>query len=174
MLIVNSRETTSLSSIQCQRCGQSNDAKSIFCRNCGDRLAALMPEQYNAASPRPYTWKTDEFQTQSEARPFAQNIPPPTPTVISPAQQHQYQHQPAYPLVNTGLRLDYRGPQDLTGHYRCPYCATTYLPIMERRVSTAGWITLALLLVFTFIFFWIGLLIKEDVAICPVCKRRVS
>jgi hypothetical protein len=24
------------------------------------------------------------------------------------------------------------------------------------------------------VFFWIGLLMKEDVPICPVCKRRVG
>lgn len=170
LLKVNSRETTSLSSIQCQKCGQSNDAKSIFCRNCGDRLAALRPEQYNTNSPRPYAWKTDEYQTQSEARQYAPHFPPPVPSVVSPVQTHQ---QAAYPMVTTGLRLDYRGPQDLSGHYRCPYCATSYLPIIERRISTAGWITFAILLVFTFIFCWIGLLIKEDVAMCPVCRRQV-
>ena len=49
-----------------------------------------------------------------------------------------------------------------------------FLPVTERRVSTAGWIVFSALLVFTVIFFWIGLLMKENVAVCPVCKFRLS
>jgi hypothetical protein len=45
---------------------------------------------------------------------------------------------------------------------------------MEKRVSTAGWIVFSVLLVFTLIFFWIGLLMKENVAVCPVCRARPS
>jgi hypothetical protein len=45
---------------------------------------------------------------------------------------------------------------------------------MDRRVSTAGWVVFSVLLVFTLIFFWVGLLMKEDVAVCPVCKYRLS
>ena len=68
----------------------------------------------------------------------------------------------------------YRGPQDLTGYYRCPNCGTSVLPIIERKVSSAGWITFSLLLVFTIVFFWIGLLMKEDVSVCPVCRTRLN
>jgi hypothetical protein len=49
-----------------------------------------------------------------------------------------------------------------------------FLPRMERRISTAGWITFAVLLVFFFPLFWIGLLIKEDVRICPACNTKIS
>jgi hypothetical protein len=48
------------------------------------------------------------------------------------------------------------------------------MPIIERRVSTAGWIVFSVLLVFTLIFFWIGLCMREDVAVCPVCRSRLN
>lgn len=143
--------------IQCQNCGKSNAPESHFCRFCGFRFTLKQPENYDFRPPRPYAWKTDEFQTQSEAR-----LPKTTTAHIGIPQQ------------TYGLMTTYHGPQDLSGNYRCPHCRTNYLPILERRISTAGWITFALLLVFTFIFFWIGLLMKEDVPICPVCKRRVN
>jgi len=81
---------------------------------------------------------------------------------------------PVQPQVYAPLQVNYRGPQDMTGRYRCPNCGTNYLPVMDRRISTAGWITFSLLLVFTIVFFWIGLLMKEDVPVCPICRSRVS
>ena len=121
------------------------------------------PENYEYRPPRPHAWKTDEFQTQGEAR--AAHT---AGHVMVPSQQML-----THPIYSPS-HLAYNGPQDFTGRYRCPSCGTNYLPIIQRRVSTAGWITFALLLVFTLVFFWIGLLIKEDVSICPVCKRQVS
>jgi hypothetical protein len=112
--------------------------------------------------PRPYAWKTDEYQTQAEARATADHV-------MTPQPQHPMAQQFYAPAM-----VAYNGPQDMTGRYRCPSCGTNFLPIVERRISSAGWITFALLLVFTFIFFWVGLLMKEDVAICPICKRRVN
>ena len=48
------------------------------------------------------------------------------------------------------------------------------MPRMERKISTGGWITFAVLLVTIFPLFWIGLLIKEDVHTCPACNMRVG
>ena len=149
--------------LQCQNCGKSNTPESQFCRFCGRRFAQRQPQNYDYRPPRPYAWKTDEYQTQAEAR--AANT---ASHVVTPNQQMLA--NPAY----RAAQLAYHGPQDFSGNYRCPYCGTNYLPVMERRISPAGWITFSLLLVFTLIFFWIGLLIKEDVPICPVCKRRVG
>jgi DNA-directed RNA polymerase subunit RPC12/RpoP len=126
-----------------------------------------MPDPYfqpadPMANRRPYSWQTDEFQTRSDrrgARPTVEHLPG--------ANQHaQFPQPPQGLIVNT--------PRDLTGNYRCPNCGTHYLPVIERRVSTAGWITFSLLLVFTIVFFWIGLLMKEDVSVCPVCKYRLN
>nr|AUN37236.1 hypothetical protein [uncultured bacterium] len=51
---------------------------------------------------------------------------------------------------------------------------TQTMPRIERRISTAGWITFAVLLVFFFPLFWIGLLIKEDVPVCSNCLSKVG
>ncbi len=148
--------------IQCQNCGKSNAPESQFCRYCGSRFATRQPENYDFKPPRPYAWKTDEFQTQSEARAARTSDHIVTPGPMVPQN------------VYTASQLAYRGPQDFSGNYRCPSCGTNFLPIIERRISTAGWITFALLLVFTLIFFWVGLLMKEDVPICPICRRQVG
>jgi len=77
-------------------------------------------------------------------------------------------------MAGNAQPLAYNAPLHLGANYRCPNFGTTTLPIIERRISTAGWITFALLLVFTFIFFWIGLLMKQDVSVCPVCRATLS
>ena len=151
--------------IQCAHCGQSNSDESQYCRFCGQRMPVSRPENYDFSPPRPYSWKTDEYQTRSEAR--APQAPPKL--------EQRQQPAPFYPGPAGQLdRVGYHGPQDMTGNYRCPFCGTHYLPQIERRISTAGWVTFGLLLVFTIVFFWIGLLLKEEVAICPVCRRQVS
>lgn len=123
-----------------------------------------MPDPYfqpadPMANRRPYSWQTDEFQAKPKAVRGAR------PTV---------EHFPGSNLHSQQGRLAVQTPLDLTGNYRCPNCGTHYLPVIERRVSQAGWITFALLLVFTVIFFWIGLLMREEVSVCPVCRFRLN
>lgn len=149
-----------VASNQCTNCGQANSVESKFCRFCGYK----MPDPYfQPADPmtarRPYSWQTDEFQTKSSTR--------------------QRSTVETFPGINQNVgagpvALAQNTPRDITGNYRCPRCGTHYLPVIERRVSTAGWITFALLLVFTFIFFWVGLLMKEDVSVCPVCRFKLN
>lgn len=144
--------------IKCQNCGHTNPVDCNFCRFCGTKIVApqMQPApQYDYSPPRPYAWKTDEFQTQAEPR----NSNAPAPLSL----QQGYSSPPAA----------YRFAA-MDGSYRCPRCGTSYLPVLERRVSTAGWIVFSVLLVFTLVFFWIGLLMKEEVPICPVCHARLS
>lgn len=143
--------------VKCPNCGHDNTEDVNFCRFCGTKIfvpQAQRSPQYNYAPPRPYAWKTDEFQTQAEPRPNGAPASVPVP--------QNYTSPPAYRFAA------------MDGSYRCPRCGTSYLPVMERRVSTAGWVVFSVLLVFTLVFFWIGLLIKEDVPICPVCHARLS
>ena len=143
--------------IQCQNCGNTNTGESNFCRFCGTRFVQQQPQRppgYDYAPPRPYSWQTDEFQTKNEARRKAQTMANQPQTVQYPADQAYSAAQP------------YQQP------YHCPNCMSTYLPRMEKRISTAGWIVFAVLLVFFFPLFWIGLLIKEDVLVCQVCNAR--
>ena len=163
--------------IKCQKCGNSNDSASHFCRFCGDKFFVAQPQQqdpYDHPAPRPYAWKTDEFQTQNEARrtypmdaqhqqtrPLGQHNASAISVPLSYQQSPNHQMMPV-----SGYAVD--------ANYHCPRCGSSYLPVIERRISTAGWIVFSALLVFTIIFFWIGLLLKEDAAICPVCRSRVN
>ncbi len=152
--------------IQCDKCGRDNADQTQFCRFCGTRLPAVQAyaQQRSSSSestyapPRPYAWKTDEYQTQTEARE--------RPDAVSPFGD---QGQTGYGQPLAHAPYSYMG-----ANYRCPKCGTTTLPITERRISTAGWITFACLLVFTVIFFWIGLLMKQDVSVCPVCRATLG
>ncbi|HMQ03483.1 MAG TPA: LITAF-like zinc ribbon domain-containing protein [Pyrinomonadaceae bacterium] len=152
--------------IKCDTCGRENADQTQFCRFCGARLpvAQAFAQQrptFNDptyAPPRPYAWKTDEYQTQTDARARPDNVH----SFAGHAQQDYAQPLAHAPFAYMGA------------NYRCPNCGTTTLPITERRISTAGWITFALLLVFTVIFFWIGLLMKQNVSVCPVCRATLG
>ncbi|HEY0427764.1 MAG TPA: hypothetical protein VGC76_08265, partial [Pyrinomonadaceae bacterium] len=115
----------------------------------------------------PYVWKTDEFQiSESKAR---------------KTQQINFQKQPnqAQPLNNpfqpppAPQPLVHQQPQNLAD-YRCPRCSSQLFPRFERKISQTGWIVFAVLLVAFFPLFWVGLLIKEDVRVCPVCGLSIS
>ncbi len=140
--------------IQCQNCGQGNAPESQFCRFCGTKFLIRQPMQhqqsYEYQAPRPYSWKTDEFQTQAEAR-----------------------KAPGDPKFG-GQPLSVRDHHFMEGNYRCPNCMSQFLPRIERRISTTGWIVFAVLLVAVFPLFWVGLLIKEDVQVCPSSAVRLN
>lgn len=68
----------------------------------------------------------------------------------------------------------YSPPGAVAGGYRCPNCGSTYPPIAEKRISTEGWIVFAALLVFCLPLFWIGLLMKEELRLCPMCRARLA
>lgn len=104
-------------------------------------------------------WKTDEYHTQAEARRPSSGTAKPTRPDI--------EIRGAPPAPHTVAQM-------FSGTYRCPNCMGQYLPRIERRISTAGWIVFAVLLVIFFPLFWIGLLIKEDVRVCPSCSVRIK
>src|SRR5204862_7655395 len=54
--------------VLCQNCGKGNSPESQFCRFCGARIVVRQAVQQEYHQARPYAWKTDEFQTQNEAR----------------------------------------------------------------------------------------------------------
>ncbi len=56
----------------------------------------------------------------------------------------------------------------------CPYCGSTDVPITKSKISAAGWVVFAVLLVFCFPLFWIGLFIKEDFKECADCGTKVG
>lgn len=153
--------------IHCTNCGQTNTDTSRFCRFCGSsfsQAASAEPENYEYSPPRPYSWKTDEFQVPENKKPRSQTInrvqPLPDPYATSQTARPQ-------PLV-------YQPAQNVAYGYRCPRCASQMPPKIVKRISTGGWITFAVLMVMFFPLFWIGLLIKEDVRICSVCNLKIN
>lgn len=150
---------------QCQNCGQANTAESQFCRFCGTKF--LQQQRQNAfeyQQPQPYSWKTDEFQTKSTSRKTLSVDESPSQNEVHFPAPQQYRSEP---LMNQGVRF-------VDPNYRCQHCMSQFLPKTERRISTAGWIVFAVLLVAFFPLFWVGLLIKEDVDVCPSCSTRVG
>jgi hypothetical protein len=160
--------------IQCTNCGQVNSQTSNFCRFCGTKFAPYQPvvrtesnTDFENSPPRSHVWKTDEFQVSDNKirapkqihqvqplnNPFVPAIQPPPP--------------PMPPLVHQ------RQPQTMDYGFRCPRCSSQFYPKRVRKVSTAGWVVFAVLMVTFFPLFWIGLLIKEDVRMCAVCNARI-
>jgi len=154
----------------CQNCGKLNATASNFCRFCGTKVGYPAQVQENpydySPPPRPYGWKTDEFQTHTEARRTAAT------DYMAATGSNQY--APVQNAYQGSATLAYHQNDQLGQPYRCPRCMSQFLPRLERRISTAGWITFSVLLVFFFPLFWIGLLIKEDVNVCPSCNTKIG
>ncbi|MGI8668797.1 MAG: LITAF-like zinc ribbon domain-containing protein [Aridibacter sp.] len=159
--------------IQCQHCGQVNSVGSNFCRFCGLKFTQLQPQipledrvSYEDSPPRPYSWKTDEFELkqQKQTKPInrVQSLirQPPQPT------QNDLQRFNQHPVPYKQNLMPYG--------YSCPRCSSQSFPRIEKKISTAGWIVFAVLLMTIFPLFWIGFLIKEEVKVCPVCNFRVN
>ncbi len=145
----------------CQNCGKLNSGDTNFCRFCGTKFVFQQPvadTPFGYPAPRPYAWKTDEFQTQNEPRGTSQAQRKQTDNNLSTYAPAPLAYQAA------GVAVP----------FRCPNCMSQFQPRLERRISTGGWITFAVLLVFFFPLFWIGLLIKEDVKVCQSCNSKVS
>jgi RNA polymerase subunit RPABC4/transcription elongation factor Spt4 len=175
--------------VHCQNCGNINNYGSNFCRFCGAKIIVPpptahsappppqyfqpqsqphQPQSYENNPPRPYSWKTDEFQptTNAKARKTQQEI-----RGVQPLDNFLQPPPPAQPPATVYQQPFQTG---MAYGYRCPRCGSQNLPIITRKISTAGWIVFAVLLIFTFFFFWIGLLMKEDVRVCPACGLRVG
>jgi RNA polymerase subunit RPABC4/transcription elongation factor Spt4 len=162
--------------MHCQNCGQFNTQASNFCRFCGTKFTAMQnfnnnnnynplpnpaPANYENAPPRPYSWKTDEYQiTDAKA---AKNK---TINRVQPLANFQQQPPP-----NAGLQTFQQSPA-LNQNFHCPRCNSNQYPRVTRQISTAGWIVFAVLLITFFPLFWIGFFIKEETRICPVCNFK--
>lgn len=142
----------------CPNCGQSNASESRFCRFCGNRIE---PQAAPRQPVRPYAWKTEEFDVGEPKRAGSdttEHIRGQTVADYSAPPALGYQAGPVYP----------------SAAYRCPRCGTSALPVVERRISAAGWVVFTILLVLTLVFCWVGLLIREDVRVCPVCGLNLG
>lgn len=153
--------------IQCHSCGQANSPESNFCRFCGSAFPRRSNGgDYDFSPPRPYVWKTDEFQISKSRARNTQAFQQVQPLAYQPPAAA---HQPAPMPVSTG-----RQPHPAVHGYHCPRCQSQLAPRIEKRISTAGWIVFAVLLITLFPLFWIGFFLKEEIRVCPVCNLRLN
>ncbi len=166
--------------------------ESNFCRFCGTKFGYSQVKaqtDFDLQTPQPYSWKTDEFQTaKPESRgngarptehinrppnaPPTQFVPPPTQFAAPP--QFNQPNQYLAPPTQYAPPANYRHNQYSLTSFRCPRCGSQLMPRYERKVSQAGWIVFAVLLVTTGIFFWIGLCMRENVCFCSQCNFRMN
>jgi hypothetical protein len=132
--------------INCQNCGQPNPDIARVCRYCGHGLR-----------PDPAAQKQTDYA--APPRPGGGYVP-----------THDWASSAPLPPQ------PYAQPQPLVSaeNFRCPYCRTTQPPVIAQRISTAGWIVFAALLVFCLPLFFIGLLIKEEYRMCSWCRAPLS
>jgi hypothetical protein len=90
--------------------------------------------------------------------------------------------EPTHPSLY-GARIDHERKlqqmrtadfQPTTVVIRCPVCQTYALVAIKRKVSTGGWVVFVILLVFTIILCWVGLLIQEEYRVCSNCGVRLG
>jgi RNA polymerase subunit RPABC4/transcription elongation factor Spt4 len=160
--------------MNCQNCGQINTQVSNFCRFCGTKFTQSQvyakPQQftpvnnfsnhnYEYAPPRPYSWKTDEFQI-SDSKPANKKF------------DHFQTFADFQPAQNAALQPYQQNQAITTSGYHCPRCSSQLFPRSVRQISTGGWMVFAIFLVAFFPLFWVGLLIKEETRVCPVCNHK--
>jgi DNA-directed RNA polymerase subunit M/transcription elongation factor TFIIS len=121
--------------------------EALDCPNCDLRIripAALPP----AASPPP---------PPAQPQPAPTTSAPPTRVVIMPV------------LIPVERNEDDEERPRRRRRPRCRFCGSRARPYWQRKISTGGWITFALLLVLFWPLCFIGLLIKEDYLACYDC-----
>jgi DNA-directed RNA polymerase subunit M/transcription elongation factor TFIIS len=58
--------------------------------------------------------------------------------------------------------------------FRCPFCQSNLAPKVKRKISTAGWMTFAWLLILCFPLCIIGLFIKDEYHVCRGCGIKLD
>ncbi|HEX8920926.1 MAG TPA: LITAF-like zinc ribbon domain-containing protein [Pyrinomonadaceae bacterium] len=126
----------------------------VTCRNCGqlnDDSVRICRYCGTNLSPQPQATKQ---QVYTPPPPYAWAESGPLPAT------QQQQQQYAAPPASAG--------------YRCPRCGAAYLPLVEKRISSEGWLIFVLMLFVCFPLFWIGLLMKQEYRVCPVCHANLG
>jgi hypothetical protein len=137
-----------MSSIRCPQCNLVNSVVDSYCKRCSYPLsssaqAAAMEQQTQLPNPSPPQWQ--QPYPNPNQQPYPNPMQPPMQQM--PMQQMPPMQQPAF---------------------RCMNCGGSSL-IVDRKVSTAGWVVFATMILFCFPLFWIGLLMKEDYRRCGTC-----
>jgi hypothetical protein len=130
--------------IRCDTCRTLNEDNARSCIQCGTSLWLSGRAPSGDISRMP--------AAQEERRPaYTPPVNPYAPPAVQPAP-----HRPQ------------------AAGYRCPYCQSPAPPFAMQKISDAGWIVFAVMLIFCFPLFWVGLLMKQDELFCSTCRARLN
>jgi len=172
----------------------------IYCSSCRGPLYPNANTCNHCGAHVPMTPYQSVFAQDNQAPPQYQQRPPAPPQQQYPSapqqqvtnylqqpyhQPYQQQYPQQYPQQYMGqpvVQQTYGQPATVVNivnqtpipTYFCPRCQCPTIPRYQQRISTGGWVVFALLLVFFFPLFWIGLLIKETFVSCGRCGFRMS
>jgi hypothetical protein len=143
--------------ITCPSCGHQADAPASYLKR-----EATCPHCSTAFNP---SKPAEEFNFREQSSALA--------VYRQPRRRDEYDEddEDYRPRRRRRRRRDY----DDDGYgYRCPYCDTRSRPYRRSQISAGGWITFALMLLFCWPLFWIGLLITEEYSVCSRCGLRLG
>lgn len=153
------REDTAIfqHAIQLAHAGQSDAAYAQF---------IALRQRGNQQNPDVLLWIAFTTPYQVEAQQMLDTVArlaPNHPDLPAARQRHVQRYQIQYiPVVAVSPVL------------HCPFCHTHAPAFLQKRISTGGWVTFAVLLLFFFPLCWIGLLIKEDLYVCSGCGMKLG
>lgn len=133
-----------MSYVNCHNCGQPSADIARICRYCGTQLQHASARPPTYAEPQPPGSYVPPHSWKSGSLPLA---PPPPHAQPQPAPAQRF---------------------------RCPHCQTGELPVVARRISTAGWVVFFTLLIMCFPLCFIGLFIKDEYRQCSWCRAAIS
>jgi DNA-directed RNA polymerase subunit RPC12/RpoP len=132
------------------------------CPHCGQRLQAPVPRDKTVLGE----------MLASPITPGADKPPGVAVVVAAPPPSPVYEDVPEAVVVPDGPPRRSAGPRRRRG-FRCPYCGSTYRPIVRSEISQAGWILFAVLLVVFFPLCFLGLFMKEEYRACSDCGAKL-
>ncbi|MCX7640778.1 MAG: LITAF-like zinc ribbon domain-containing protein [Pyrinomonadaceae bacterium] len=138
--------------IRCKNCGNIDYQDNRFCTNCGHNF-----ESADFVPPPPHIWKTTEENFLTSEKENPRKVENSARTTFLESANYNQNTPPAFQPANY-----------------CWRCQKHVFPIIDKKISTAGWVVFAILLIAFFPLFWIGFLIKEEVRYCPYCYLQIS
>lgn len=168
---------------RCQAVMQTEEDKigfDIACPQCSYQFTLVEPDASGSGSNSKSDLQTDSDSNSNSnsdrvavsASPEADATQQWTNSASSRAAAATKPSNPyVQPVSATSIPPIYQGTA--SNAFCCPFCQTRHPPIWRSEISTAGWITFAVLLVCTCFFFWVGFLIRDKYLICSVCKVRL-
>ncbi len=169
IVCVNCGQINETAASRCLRCGASSFEYPSYLGSVGSAPSAPVPGSSPPPAPPPKPVSPPHrppppspYRTPyGTSQPFT---PPPAPMpTVPPSGSPTVPYIPPLPIQPV-----------VVGGFVCPYCRTNLPPRLTSRVSPAGWVIFALLLLLCWPLFWVGFLIREEGLRCRNCGRQLA